>query len=597
MIMISPEKAGKRIALFRKEKQLSQEQLAELVHVSPQAVSKWETGKSLPETSTLPLLSQVLGCSIDSLLLPQKLTVLAASYTDGCTDEDITAQLGRFVRGDSLSVMVNAASIPVTLDSDRLTVLLAKYELDGHIGYSYAVYGEMLQIGPSSVSCHTHSGELEFVYAAYGNGKTRTNVMQKLKHYQFFRWNHYSANHEQFPSHPDNDGADYLLLVYTNASGIHAVSCAEGEQIHYREDRTSLYRMNSRDSSYIVENVDRLRFGEGKDCSWAGALLASFHANGIEAAYETLMGVSGACWRIAFAPIWDYSSADGLVAFDYAAPAFRAYGIRPAWADRISRGERKLEKQRIMESIQRHELPVAINLRVAPEWGVITGYLDNGNTLLCRSYFDDETFTKLQHDPAFQEDMKATKGYLYADNWPFAIVHFDGRVPVPSALENLLVSLQLRNDSMNLKESRGYMLGYQALEAWREGLLDENWYLAAAAGDADRRRSVNHFCMTALTDARRSAAAYLQQCCSLPEAAPIMEQLEGMKEIYLQMSGKLQAFYNRMPTDEAAQGMPAGLAWPPQSRKAQAELLSDIIEAERRAEIFSRTAIGMMKLS
>lgn len=52
--MIVSEKVGKRIATLRKTKGLSQEQLAELLHVSAQAVSKWETGKSLPETATLP---------------------------------------------------------------------------------------------------------------------------------------------------------------------------------------------------------------------------------------------------------------------------------------------------------------------------------------------------------------------------------------------------------------------------------------------------------------------------------------------------------------------------------------------------------------
>lgn len=44
--MLSAEKIGGRIALLRKEKRLSQEQLAEKLNVSPQAVSKWETGSS-----------------------------------------------------------------------------------------------------------------------------------------------------------------------------------------------------------------------------------------------------------------------------------------------------------------------------------------------------------------------------------------------------------------------------------------------------------------------------------------------------------------------------------------------------------------------
>lgn len=47
---------------------LTQEDLVGLVNVSFQAVSKWENGNSLPDISTLPLLANILNCSIDSLL-------------------------------------------------------------------------------------------------------------------------------------------------------------------------------------------------------------------------------------------------------------------------------------------------------------------------------------------------------------------------------------------------------------------------------------------------------------------------------------------------------------------------------------------------
>ena len=46
----------------------SQEQLAEKVHVSRQAVSRWETGETIPNTETLKLLSRLFGVSINTLL-------------------------------------------------------------------------------------------------------------------------------------------------------------------------------------------------------------------------------------------------------------------------------------------------------------------------------------------------------------------------------------------------------------------------------------------------------------------------------------------------------------------------------------------------
>lgn len=59
---------GKRIMQLRKEKGYTQEQLAEMMGVSAQAVSKWENDVSCPDISILPLLAEKLGVSTDELL-------------------------------------------------------------------------------------------------------------------------------------------------------------------------------------------------------------------------------------------------------------------------------------------------------------------------------------------------------------------------------------------------------------------------------------------------------------------------------------------------------------------------------------------------
>ena len=59
---------GKRIMTLRKGKGLTQEQLAERVSVSPQAVSKWENDVSCPDIAIIPKLAEVLGVSTDELL-------------------------------------------------------------------------------------------------------------------------------------------------------------------------------------------------------------------------------------------------------------------------------------------------------------------------------------------------------------------------------------------------------------------------------------------------------------------------------------------------------------------------------------------------
>ncbi|MBK1812255.1 helix-turn-helix domain-containing protein [Clostridium sp. YIM B02505] len=68
--MLDIKKTGVIIASLRKKNGLSQERLAEMLCISPQAISKWENGHSLPETSLLPVLCQIFGCTIDELIMP-----------------------------------------------------------------------------------------------------------------------------------------------------------------------------------------------------------------------------------------------------------------------------------------------------------------------------------------------------------------------------------------------------------------------------------------------------------------------------------------------------------------------------------------------
>ena len=59
---------GKRIAYHRKRLGMTQEQLAQRVGVSAQAVSKWENNLSCPDITILPELASIFGISVDELL-------------------------------------------------------------------------------------------------------------------------------------------------------------------------------------------------------------------------------------------------------------------------------------------------------------------------------------------------------------------------------------------------------------------------------------------------------------------------------------------------------------------------------------------------
>ncbi|WP_314587893.1 helix-turn-helix transcriptional regulator [Paenibacillus terrigena] len=57
-----------RIKTLRLERNMTQQELGDLLGVTAQAVSKWETGLSTPDITLLPKISKLFSCSIDSLL-------------------------------------------------------------------------------------------------------------------------------------------------------------------------------------------------------------------------------------------------------------------------------------------------------------------------------------------------------------------------------------------------------------------------------------------------------------------------------------------------------------------------------------------------
>lgn len=59
---------GEKIQLLRKEKQMTQNMVAEVLHVSTQAVSNWERGKGYPDIQNILQLSDLFDVSLDELI-------------------------------------------------------------------------------------------------------------------------------------------------------------------------------------------------------------------------------------------------------------------------------------------------------------------------------------------------------------------------------------------------------------------------------------------------------------------------------------------------------------------------------------------------
>ena len=72
--MLDQQRTGAFITELRKEKGYTQKQLADEIGVSDKAVSRWETGRGLPDTSVMPRLCEALSISLNELLAGERLT-------------------------------------------------------------------------------------------------------------------------------------------------------------------------------------------------------------------------------------------------------------------------------------------------------------------------------------------------------------------------------------------------------------------------------------------------------------------------------------------------------------------------------------------
>jgi len=88
-IMVEKMSLGRFIADKRKALQLTQEELADKVHVSKSAIAKWETNGGIPDRDNLKKLSEVMHVSVDDL----HRIINSINYEDVDLEINITAEI------------------------------------------------------------------------------------------------------------------------------------------------------------------------------------------------------------------------------------------------------------------------------------------------------------------------------------------------------------------------------------------------------------------------------------------------------------------------------------------------------------------------
>lgn len=136
---------GRRIAALRREKELTQDALAEVLGVSPQAVSKWENDQTCPDISLLPKLAQELGVTVDELLSGKQETAPLVQILPEPQRKDISAMMLRIVvdSADGDKVRVN---LPMALVQAGVEIGMSMPEINGSDAMKNIDWAQILEL-------------------------------------------------------------------------------------------------------------------------------------------------------------------------------------------------------------------------------------------------------------------------------------------------------------------------------------------------------------------------------------------------------------------------------------------------------------------
>ena len=130
--MMNQTEIGEFIAKCRKEKKLTQAQLAERLNITDRAVSKWETGKSMPDSSIMLELCEILGITVNDLLSGEKIDM--ESY-EKKADENLIA-LKRKDENNMTKNVIISLLFSVTLLIGIMVCLICNIAISGNLTWS-----------------------------------------------------------------------------------------------------------------------------------------------------------------------------------------------------------------------------------------------------------------------------------------------------------------------------------------------------------------------------------------------------------------------------------------------------------------------------
>jgi transcriptional regulator with XRE-family HTH domain len=145
-------KLGERISTYRKERHMSQEELAATLNVSRQTISKWETGDTLPDVYNAVALANLFHTSLDALVLGSGKSGTESNYIYQLKEQRRKRNIRAIIVGGTGSVLFVTSMI--LLDSfeveRQLTgIIMATVMLFLMLFWGYAIWN-LIQVGRTS---------------------------------------------------------------------------------------------------------------------------------------------------------------------------------------------------------------------------------------------------------------------------------------------------------------------------------------------------------------------------------------------------------------------------------------------------------------
>ncbi len=307
-----------------------------------------------------------------------------------------------------------------------------------------------------------------------------------------------------------------------------------------------------------IDHLPRLEWGEGFDTSFIRSAQLALNALGARYSYDYLMGLSGAAFRLHFHPDWCPSAGDMTTGFDVSKVLFSSLGYSTTLhsIDDNSFDDIRSLYQKIKEQINRGVPIVAINLKVCPEWGIITGYLKKRPGILCRTFFDE------------------TEEYSLAEHAPWLSFFIGDRSEPLHPEEIFKNSLKIAVQLGKTEDFEGYKSGRSAYKHWSKDL--KNMALSLPKRGFEHHE-VNLTLFNCLVDARKAAVSYLSSMNSaqkLRNGERIIKNYQDVVDLLTDIQDNLLPSFTAGPQN-----------WSSEILLMQAQILEQV--AEKETEIFT----------